>query len=274
MAGLAALSSLGCNAAQSYACTDASMCIVGQLAGSCQATGYCSFPDQTCESGQRYGEYAGAGLSNDCVPQGSGETDTNAATSTTGTTSTTTTSTTITTSGLTNQTTSGPLTASGDESSSTSFGTFGTFSGTASSGSETGTGSSSGGPDIPAPPCADFNFGDSNGAGATVPSVSMFDDQFTASCYPGDHADVVFFWVAPESATYQFTASVDLEDSLDVAGTLRNTCDGPELTCDDDGGGGLDSSFTFSVVEGEEYLYVVSVNGNLDAGFQMSISQQ
>lgn len=71
--GLAVLAGPGCNAPEEYRCGNASMCMVGQLGGVCQATGYCSFPDGSCQSGQRYGELAGAGLGGDCVPPGIGE---------------------------------------------------------------------------------------------------------------------------------------------------------------------------------------------------------
>ncbi len=44
------------------------MCILGEVRGVCQATGFCSFPDGKCESGQRYGELAGSQLGGSCVP--------------------------------------------------------------------------------------------------------------------------------------------------------------------------------------------------------------
>lgn len=278
-AGLAALVVSGCSSDGAYTCSDASMCMVGQVAGICQATGYCSFPDGTCDSGQRYGEFAGAGLADECVPPGVAETETNEPdTSTTGDSSTTTLGTTSgpTTNEITTDSTTtmepGPLSDTGDESSSTTGIDPTTITTTASD--DSGSESSSGDPKIPAPPCADFNFEDASGAGANLPSVAMFDDQFSTSCYPGEHIDVVFYWVAPVSATYEFSAEVNPADSLDVAGTLRHTCDGEELVCDDDGGGGLDTLIVRDVTAGEEFLYAVTVNGDLGEGFQMSISQK
>lgn len=279
--GLAALVLLGCSTESAYTCSDASMCIVGQVGGVCQATGYCSFPDGTCDSGQRYGEFAGAGLADECVPPDGAETDTNeSASSTTGNTSTTTLGTTTsnattTTSDVTTTTMEpGPLSGTGDESTGATTIDPTTVSTTTTAGSETGSESSTGEPEFPTPPCADYNFEDSFGAGAMLPSVSMFEDQFSTSCYPGDHIDVVFYWVAPEDATYEFSAEVDLADGIDVAGSLWTSCDGMELACDDDGGGGLDTLLVRDVSAGEEYFYVVSVNGDLSEGFQMSISQQ
>lgn len=279
--GVAALVMLGCSTESAYTCSDASMCIVGQVGGICQATGYCSFPDGTCDSGQRYGEFAGAGLADECVPPGAAETDTNeSASSTTGNTSTTTlgTTTSDTTTTASDVTTTtmepGPVSGTGDESTSTTAVDPTTVSTTTTAGSETGSESSTGEPEFPTPPCADYNFEDAFGAGATLPSVSMFEDQFSTSCYPGDHIDVVFYWVAPEDATYEFSAEVDLSDGIDVAGSLWTSCEGMELACDDDGGGGLDTVIIRDVSAGEEFLYVVTANGDLSEGFQMSISQK
>lgn len=37
--------------------------------GTCEASGFCSFPDGACPSGQRYGEHAGDGLAGACVDE-------------------------------------------------------------------------------------------------------------------------------------------------------------------------------------------------------------
>lgn len=37
--------------------------------GTCESSGYCSFKDEVCPSGRRYGEAAGDGLGNRCVPE-------------------------------------------------------------------------------------------------------------------------------------------------------------------------------------------------------------
>jgi hypothetical protein len=51
----------------SFSCTSDSQCTGGPGPGTCQqSTGFCSFLDTSCQSGQRYGDLAGS-LSNQCV---------------------------------------------------------------------------------------------------------------------------------------------------------------------------------------------------------------
>lgn len=57
----------GCLRSTQFVCSDSAQCSGGQ----CQPTGFCSFADPSCESGQRYGEVAGD-LSQQCVVGGSG----------------------------------------------------------------------------------------------------------------------------------------------------------------------------------------------------------
>jgi hypothetical protein len=59
---------VGCSGAGSFDCSDASQCSAGGQAGTCEPSGYCSFPDESCASGQRYGEHAAAGIAGTCVP--------------------------------------------------------------------------------------------------------------------------------------------------------------------------------------------------------------
>ena len=70
-----ALFALAACTSDPYACSDASQCINGDIAGVCQLSGYCSFPDDSCPSGQRYGSHAGGGLAGVCVPIDPDETD-------------------------------------------------------------------------------------------------------------------------------------------------------------------------------------------------------
>ncbi|MGH1345079.1 MAG: hypothetical protein ACRBN8_26195 [Nannocystales bacterium] len=60
----------------------------GEGVGTCQSNGFCAFPDAMCESGARYGELAGGGFANMCVPQG-GPDDTDTSAAATGTTTST-----------------------------------------------------------------------------------------------------------------------------------------------------------------------------------------
>lgn len=58
-----------------FTCASDSDC-TGEGNGSCQSNGFCAFPDAMCDSGSRYGELAGGGFANACVPLDEpGETD-------------------------------------------------------------------------------------------------------------------------------------------------------------------------------------------------------
>jgi hypothetical protein len=58
-----------CSADGVFACEDADDC-AGVSGGVCESTGWCSFPDDTCGSQRRYGEWAGDGLAGACVDEG------------------------------------------------------------------------------------------------------------------------------------------------------------------------------------------------------------
>jgi hypothetical protein len=68
---VAACLAAGCGVQSGFQCVDDTQC--GPTGGTCQADGWCSFPDDVCASGQRYGEHAGDGLGGACVttPAGS-----------------------------------------------------------------------------------------------------------------------------------------------------------------------------------------------------------
>ncbi len=53
-----------CGAPEAFLCASDSQCSTG---GVCDEPGFCSFPDETCTSGRRFGEHAGQGLANTCV---------------------------------------------------------------------------------------------------------------------------------------------------------------------------------------------------------------
>lgn len=63
-----AAASVGCSpfGGGAFHCTDDTQCTRGGTAGTCQGTGYCSFADDSCPSGQRYGDSSG-GLGGVCV---------------------------------------------------------------------------------------------------------------------------------------------------------------------------------------------------------------
>jgi len=62
-----------CGSADVFVCLGNDDCTDGGTPGRCEATGRCSFPDDSCDSDHRYGLHAGE-LAGQCVPAG-GETD-------------------------------------------------------------------------------------------------------------------------------------------------------------------------------------------------------
>lgn len=84
-AGLLALAAFalaaGCN--DSFECAADSHCELDGVAGFCESLGHCSFPDEECDSGRRFGGLAGT-LSNQCVPPEEGEPSTSDASTSSG----------------------------------------------------------------------------------------------------------------------------------------------------------------------------------------------
>ena len=50
-----------------FVCADSAACVREGVAGTCEGNHWCSFPDASCASGRRYGEFAGDGLGLACV---------------------------------------------------------------------------------------------------------------------------------------------------------------------------------------------------------------
>jgi hypothetical protein len=65
-----AFASTGCIKAAAFQCATSDQCVRDGAQGQCEAVGYCSFPDSSCASGQRFGDYS-TSYANQCV----GETD-------------------------------------------------------------------------------------------------------------------------------------------------------------------------------------------------------
>lgn len=59
---------LACQSGGFFVCNDDADC--GSDRGTCQPTGACSFPDDACDSGQRYGESSLPSIAGECVPLG------------------------------------------------------------------------------------------------------------------------------------------------------------------------------------------------------------
>ncbi len=65
----------GCGASSTFECADSAQCRIGTGIGTCQPTGFCSFVDASCATGQRYDPTAGGGLGGACVTTGDQDTD-------------------------------------------------------------------------------------------------------------------------------------------------------------------------------------------------------
>lgn len=57
----------GCQKVEAFVCAADSECASGSKAGTCEQSGFCSFPDDGCASGKRYGDWAGEGMAGSCV---------------------------------------------------------------------------------------------------------------------------------------------------------------------------------------------------------------
>ena len=57
----------GCGKTNPYKCTGTDQCVRNGEAGTCEAQGYCSFPDPACQSGNRFESGAGDGLGGQCT---------------------------------------------------------------------------------------------------------------------------------------------------------------------------------------------------------------
>lgn len=82
----------GCLGGDAFLCESDDVCQQAGVSGLCQPSGYCSFPDDACPSGQRYGDHAGGSLAGICVDasnEGTGSSSDGTPTPVTSTTSTT-----------------------------------------------------------------------------------------------------------------------------------------------------------------------------------------
>ena len=74
--GVAFFGAIACQGGSFFVCNDDVDCTGDGEQGLCQATGACSFPDQECDSGQRYGEGSPPALAGECVMLDEGSTGT------------------------------------------------------------------------------------------------------------------------------------------------------------------------------------------------------
>src|SRR5215831_2296230 len=75
LAGLVGAAGCDFPGTDSFFCTGAAECVLGGVQGFCERTGFCSFPDSSCASNRRYGQYAGPGLAGACVGASDGGID-------------------------------------------------------------------------------------------------------------------------------------------------------------------------------------------------------
>lgn len=67
--------SLSCSATESFVCDADVQCVTSSAVGRCEPDGLCSFPDEACPSGRRYGKLGGE-HAGECVEAGSSDSDT------------------------------------------------------------------------------------------------------------------------------------------------------------------------------------------------------
>lgn len=105
-----------------------------------------------------------------------------------------------------------------------------------------------------------------NNAGSVAP------DMVEASCQASSNKDVWYKFTAPTTGT----VTVDTEGSTqtDTVLSLYGSCGGLEIVCDDDGGTGLLSRFTFSATMGTMYWIRLASFGAAPAGgaFRLNIT--
>lgn len=60
------LATTGCRT-EAFSCQTDDGCRLETLQGFCEPSGYCSFPDEDCDSGWRYGENGPSAIAGECV---------------------------------------------------------------------------------------------------------------------------------------------------------------------------------------------------------------
>lgn len=219
----AAALAIGCAACgpSAYACTEHEQCVNADVAGVCQANGLCSFPDDDCPSGQRYGEHGGA-MSGQCVAP-VGDTDAGSSTSATSSSS-------VTSLDVTGPTTTDSLTDPVTVTISTSTSTD-ADSTTSTSASSTET--STGGP-VAVEPLLWFAFEDMNAGIVNLGSLGGFADCTDVSCpaaVEGIVGTAAQFDGIDDCAIFPFVPELGPLDSLTIAAWLQRDATGADYDC-------------------------------------------
>ncbi len=121
------------------------------------------------------------------------------------------------------------------------------------------------------PMCVVADLGDALGAPVTVSETFGAADDFASSCGNFDVPDSAFFWTAPNDGCFRF----DTRGSpMDTVLMLEGSCSGPELACDDDGGGDVSSLIETELGQGESVFIVVEgFNPGEEGPFQLNIER-
>ncbi len=119
-------------------------------------------------------------------------------------------------------------------------------------------------PSCAMPTCPDRVLGSALGVIATGTTAGAGADS-QGSCGASDGApDLAFQWTAPSTGTYSFDTRTSSYDTVLYA---RMGCLGPQLGCDDDGGGGTTSLIRFPLTAGETIILFVDGFGMSSGNF-------
>lgn len=261
-----------CSSSSPFVCAGDEDCKSGGTNGRCEASHYCSFPDDACPTGRRYGALAPTDYANMCVPaddiaEGSSGVGSVGDASLSGGESSGSTSfdpSTTTTSPLTQADDSLSDTTPPQESSSGGGEESTTRSDSGDGGNDSSTGSmaessTTGGPMFE---CAEADLGNLLGNDLASDLTDDGTDLVHPSCSFMDALDMSYLWVAPYDGRFAFSILDSDYDSVIAIEDLA--CDGAELACNDDFLG-LGSAIALDLV-GDQALRITIDSANVDMG--------
>ena len=121
------------------------------------------------------------------------------------------------------------------------------------------------------PACPDRDLGTRTGARVTSGTTVGAPNRFTPSCRATSTAgERAFTWTAPAAGEYLFSTA---GSTFDTVMTLRTSCTGPELACDDDSAGAQDSLIRRTMTAGQSVLIVIDGFGASTGAFVLDIIQ-
>ena len=275
LVGVAAAIAGACSSGSPFVCAGDEDCKSGGMNGRCEASHYCSFPDEACPTGRRYGALAPTDYANMCVPEddiaegssgvGSVGDASLSGSSGDGSGSTTFDPTTTTTSPLTqaddslSDTTPPQESSSGsvEESTTTDPSDGGNESSSSGSMAESET---TGGPPLE---CAEGDLGNMVGEDLASDITDDGYDLVHPSCSFMDALDMSYLWVAPYDGRFAFSI---LDADYDAVLAIEDiACDGAELACNDDFLG-LGSAIALDLVT-DQALRITIDSANVDMGW-------